>query len=231
MAHVLLNFMKRASHKEEIRQMGQMMNTLKTVVRKNIIGPTLKMGVGIFLALTGILSGQCLAASMDDEKYGLSGKVGKVFGGVVVHIQKLASARQTKLLLDLTPMDRNGQPVCQKPTGKLVRVLAGRSFHKHREHSAFVVVEDPSDPLPTHLMVGDCLTVDGNDVDRVSRNTSRTENSIQILPTLKTHGIRMIQALSVKLWPESPPQEAHSTTYLPRLFPAPLQHSLKHQKA
>ena len=210
--------------------MRHTMDILKTVIRKKIVSPALHLGMGVFLAMTGLFSAQSFAAGMDDDKYGVSGKVGKVFGGVVVHIQKLASARQTRLLLDITPMDSQGRPVCQKPTGKLVRVLAGRSFHKHREHSAFVVVEDPSDPLPSHLTVGDCLTVDGNDVDRVSRNTSKTEDSIQILPSLKAQGIQMIQALSVKLWPENPPQEAHTKRYFPKLFPShPLL--LKQQKA
>ncbi|MHB1605067.1 MAG: hypothetical protein ACYCTV_01550 [Leptospirales bacterium] len=211
--------------------MKKMIDTLNSVIRKKIVGPTLKMGVALFLAVTGMFSGQCFAAGMDDDRYGVSGKVGKVFGGVVVHIQKLASTRQIRILLDLTPLGRNGQPICQKPTGKLLRVLAGKSFHQHREHSAFVVVEAPRDPLPSHLTVGDCLTVDGNDIDRVTGNTSKTEDSIQILPTLKTHGVRMIQAISLKLWTENPPQEAHSKIYLPKLFPAPALYPLKQQKA
>ncbi|MHB1287192.1 MAG: hypothetical protein ACYCYP_11680 [Leptospirales bacterium] len=213
-----------------MRRMMKMMNSLKAIVQKKIVSPALQLGMGVFLAATGLLSAQSFAAGMDDDKYGLSGKTGRVFGGVVVHIQKLASANQTNLLLDLTPMDNQGKPVCQKPTGKLVRVLTGRTVQTHREHSAFVVVEDPSDPLPSHLTVGDCLTVDGNDVDRVSRNPAETENSIQILPSLKKHTIQMIQALSVKLWPENPPQEAHTKRYFPKLLP-PHPLLLKQQKA
>ena len=208
---------------------------LDTLLKTRFVGPCLQLGLhlglGLFVAFSGLLGSQALAAEASNEKHKQSqpGKSHTVFGGIVVHVQKLASSGKTRLLLNITPMDGKGHPVCQKPTGSLVDVLAGPRHEIRREHSAFVVVENNSDPLPSYLNVGDCLTVDGDDVDRFSR-APKSEDSIQILPALKGQTIRLIQALSVTLWPGSQSQEFRRTAHLPVPSPAyPL--FVKQQKA
>jgi hypothetical protein len=204
------------------------------IFSQRILAPLFQLILGIVLGLTGSFSVPCYAGGLDDEKQGTSIKSGKLFGGIVVHLQKLASSGDVRILIDLTPLSANGAPVCQKPSGKMVSVLAGRGFDHHREHSAFVVIPDPSDPLPRNLMVGDCLTVDGNDVDRVSRPTLQSEDSIQIVPSLakKEKGVQVVRAFFLKLWPETPSlsQEAHSGNLLPKVTPSFFPAG-KHRKA
>lgn len=200
--------------------------TMKTLqsLPQEILSLLSRVAFGLFLGLTGLFSVPCYAGGLDEEEYGLSQTPGKVFGGIVVHLQKMASTGDDRILIDLTPMTSKGVPVCQKPSGKLVSVLAGKSFRHHREPSSFVVIPDPSDPLPRHLAVGDCLTVDGNDVDRIPPSHSSAENSIQIVPSLSVgdKGIRIVRALSLKLWPENPSlsREAHTRHLLPKNAPA-----------
>ena len=178
--------------------------TMKTLqsVPQEILSLLSRVVFGVFLGLTGLFSVPCYAGGADDEKYGLSQTPGKVFGGIIVHLQKMASTGDDRILIDLTPMTSKGVPVCQKPSGKLVSVLAGKSFRHHREPSSFVVIPDSSDPLPRHLAVGDCLTVDGNDVDRIAPSRPSAGNRIRIVPSLSARdkGIRVVRALSLKLW-------------------------------
>ena len=213
---------------------------MKTIIRKTqdifsqrIIAPVFQLILGIFLGLSGSFSVPCYAGGIVDEKQGPTIKSGKLFGGIVVHLQKLASSGDVRILIDLTPLTIKGVPVCQKPSGKMVSVLAGRGFEHHREHSAFVVIPDPSDPLPRNLTVGDCLTVDGNDVDRVSRPTLQSEDSIQIVPSLKKDtGVHVVRAFFLKLWPGNPSlsQEAHTGNLLPKVMPSFFP-AAKHGKA
>jgi hypothetical protein len=214
---------------------------MKTIIRKTqdifsqrIIAPVFQLILGILLGISGSFSVPCYAGGIDDEKQGPAIKSGKMFGGIVVHLQKLASSGDVRILIDLTPLTIKGVPVCQKPSGKMVSVLAGKGFYHHREHSAFVVIPDPSDPLPRNLTVGDCLTVDGNDVDRVSRPTMQSEDSIQIVPSLvkKDTGVQIVRAFFLKLWPGNPSlsQEAHTGNLLPKVMPSFFP-AAKHQKA
>lgn len=201
--------------------MNSQTKKLNILLKARIAAPFLLLGLGVVTAFSGLTGSQALAAGLSTEKYKQEqpGKSPTVFGGIVVHVQKLASSRKTRILLDITPIDKNGHPVCQKPTGSLVRVLAGPKVGVQREHSAFIVLERKSDPLPSFLNVGDCLTVDGDDVDRFSR-AHASEDSIQILPQVKAQAMRLIQALSVTLWPWSQSQEVRRTTRLPAPSPA-----------
>jgi len=182
--------------------MNTRVSTFNRMLFRIVILPLSRLSIALFLAMTGLFSVPCYAGGTEDEKYGLSQTPGKVFGGIVVHLQKMASTGDDRILIDLTPMTSKGVPVCRKPSGKLVSVLAGKSFRHHREPSSFVVISDPSDPPPRHLAVGDCLTVDGNDVDRVAPSRPSAENSIRIVPSLSVgdKGIRIVRALSLKLW-------------------------------
>ncbi|MHB1926496.1 MAG: hypothetical protein ACYCRD_04415 [Leptospirillum sp.] len=182
--------------------MNTLVSTFNRMLLRIVIFPLSRLSIALFLAVTGLFSVPCYAGGAEDEKYGLSQSPGKVFGGIVVHLQKMASTGDDRILIDLTPMTSNGVPVCQKPSGKLVSVLAGKSFRHHREPSSFVVIPDPSDPLPRHLAVGDCLTVDGNDVDRIAPSRPSAGNRIRIVPSLSARdkGIRVVRALSLKLW-------------------------------
>ncbi len=207
----------------------------ETLLKTGIVRPCLQLGLrfglGLCVALSGLMGSQAFAEDQEKHKQEQSGRSHNVFGGIVVHVQKLASSKRTQLLLDITPMDKEGHPVCSKPTGSLVRVLAGPKPAPPRERSSFMVVESIQDPLPSYLNVGDCLTVDGNDVDRFSR-APKNEDSIQILPSItssKGQTIRLIQALSVTIWPGSQSQELRRTTHLP--VPSPAYPLFKQQKA
>ncbi len=183
------------------------------------------VGLGVFFVLSYVFETPSTVFALDngDNKRGTSKSL---IGGVVVHIEKRA-AGHIKLLLDRTPLDPSNRPVCQKPTGNLVTVLAGKDFEATHERSAFVVMEDPSDPLPSHLAVGDCLTVAGNDIDRVDPVTGKDdEDSIQIVHTLKEKSIRMIQALSVTLWPDGLSLNSHHNLSLSKPSPAHNLHPL-----
>lgn len=183
------------------------------------------VGLGIFFVLSYVFETPSTVFALDngDNKRGTSKSL---IGGVVVHIEKRA-AGHIKLLLNRTPLDSSNRPVCQKPTGNLVTVLAGKDFEATHERSAFVVMEDPGDPLPSHLAVGDCLTVAGNDIDRVDPVTGKEdEDSIQIVHTLKEKSIRMIQALSVTLWPDGLSLTSHHNLSLSKPSPAHNLHPL-----
>ncbi|MHB1606473.1 MAG: hypothetical protein ACYCTV_08790, partial [Leptospirales bacterium] len=193
---------------------------LDTLLKTRIASTLLHGGLGLLMAFSGVQGSKAFAAgsSTDTYKQEQSGKIHTVFGGIIVHVQKMASSRKTWILLDTTPMDRNGHPVCQKPTGNLVRILSGPKFGVQRERSAFVVVQQKNEPLRSVLNVGDCLTVDGNEVDPFTQ-TRANEDSIRILPLVNLQAIPLIQALSVTLWPGSQSQEVRRTTRLPA--PAP----------
>lgn len=182
-------------------------------------------GMGIMCVLSYIFDAPSAVFAMDngDTKRGAAKAL---IGGIVVHIEKRA-AGHIKLLLDLTPLDASNRPLCQKPTGKLATVLAGKDFEAAHERSAFVVMPDPSDPLPSHLTVGDCLTVRGNDIDRVDPATGKDiEDSIEIVKTLKEKSVRMIQALSVTLWPDGLSLTSHHNLSLSKPSPAHNLHPL-----
>jgi len=171
------------------------------VLQKKIMASALKLVCGILFSMTGIFSGQCFAAAMDDEKYGLSVKMGKVLGGVVVSIQKMASRDQTKFLLDLVPLGLSGQPICQKPEGQLAEVLMSRIFRRQTNPGVFTIFDDRRGFIPPAIKVGDCLTVEGRKVKYLFRETRVVEDRIRIVSTLKGSKIRLIQAFFIKLWP------------------------------
>lgn len=118
-------------HLEDIQGDVQMkIETMKTLqsLPQEILSLLSRVAFGLFLGLTGLFSVPCYAGGLDDEEYGLSQTPGKVFGGIVVHLQKMASTGDDRILIDLTPMTSKGVPVCQKPSGKLVSVLAGKKL-------------------------------------------------------------------------------------------------------
>lgn len=172
------------------------------VLRKKIMASALKLVCGILFSMTGTLSGQCFAAAMDDEKYGLSVKMGKVFGGVVVNIQKMASRDQTTFLLDLAPIGLSGQPICQKTGGQMAEVLMSRIFRRQTNPGVFAIFDDRHEFIPPAVKVGDCLTVEGRKVKYVFQETSVVEDRIRTVSALKTSKIRLIQAFFIKLWPK-----------------------------
>ena len=141
---------------------------------------------------------------MEDERFGLTGKVSKVLGGVVVRIKKGGLTDHTALLMNLVPINKQGHPLCQKPSGHLVTVFKNRLGQSVREHSAFVVMEETTDPPSPHLMVGDCLTIKGRKVVPISGNKTSNEDRIRIIPLARPEKKRFFQAFLIKLWPEQP---------------------------
>lgn len=167
-----------------------------------VILPVSRFLLVLFLAMTGTFSVPCYADGPEDEKYGLSPAPARTFAGIIVHLRKTVSFGEEHILLDRTPITSKGVPVCRKPSGKVVPVLAGKSFRQHREPSSFVVIPDSSDPLPRHLAVGDCITVEGNVVERIPLARPSAENRIRIAPSvpLQKKGAGIVRAFSLKLW-------------------------------
>ncbi len=135
-----------------------------------------------------------------------------VIAGLVVHLQRWTGSRTIRILLDRVPLTANDTPRCRKPTGRLLTVLAGKGFSRKKQPSAFVVLPRSSDPLPTHLAVGDCLTVEGNDIHRVDILSPADEDRIRITKTLDTRNtrVRIVRGLRFHRWrqdsfPESSP--------------------------
>lgn len=182
------------------------MNTLISLSHRMLVQivilPFSRFSLALFLAMTGAFCVPCHADGTDEEKYGLSPAPAKIFGGIVVHLQKMVSTGEERILLDRTPMISKEVPLCRKPSGKVVPVLAGQSFRHHREPSSFVVIPDSSDPLPRHLAVGDCITVEGNVVERFPLTRPSAQNRIRIDPSvsLQKKGVGIVRAFSLKVW-------------------------------
>ncbi len=164
----------------------------------------MKLFAGVLFSLTGIFFGQAFAASMEDERFGLTGKMTKVLGGIVVRIKKGGLMDHTELLMNLVPLNRQGHPLCRKPSGHLVTVFKNRLFQAGKEHSAFVVMDDQVDPPSPVLRVGDCLTVKARKVVPISGNKTSNEDRIRIIPLARPEKKRFFQAFLIKLWPEQP---------------------------
>ena len=129
------------------------------------------------------------------------------FGGIVVDIEPTHSSSDLRLLIDRVPLTSRGIPLCQKPSGRLVSVLAQNNVRRQREHSTFVVSSGRSDRLSGLLSVGDCLTVHGRR-DRQRSNPAR--NDIRIVSTLRGHtrNMRSFRAFFLKLWPDISPRSS-----------------------
>lgn len=182
--------------------MNRLISLSQRMLIQILILPVSRFSLVLFLAITGAFSAPSYADGPDDEKYGLSPAPARIFGGIIVHLQKTVSFGEEQILLDRTPMISKEVPLCWKPSGKVVPVLAGKNFRHHREPSSFVVIPDSSDPLPRKLAVGDCITVEGNVVDRIPLAPSSAENRIRIDPSvsLKKKGVGIVRAFSLKLW-------------------------------
>ncbi|MHB1563100.1 MAG: hypothetical protein ACYCXP_03265 [Leptospirillum sp.] len=164
----------------------------------------MKLSVGVLFSLTGIFFGQTFAASMDDERFGLTGKASKVLGGVVTQIRGGLNG-QTSFLMDLVPVSKQGRPFCQKLSGHLVTIFKNRFMQSRREHSAFVVMEDPVAHPSPHLSVGDCLTVKARKVIPIWGNTTHnTDHRIRILSIGKHAKKEFFQAFFIRLWRKHP---------------------------
>ena len=174
---------------------------------------------GFFIGVSALIPVQTFAAgiSEEEERYGLAGKSGKVLAGIVVHIQKVASTGSIKLLVDTVPTNPSGHPLCTKPTGHLVRVLAGHRFSKPRSSGSLVVTGSPEKISDPKVSVGDCLSIRGLSITRLGQVSRSVENRIRIVPSLErsTRSIRMIQADVFRLWPEPTSQEAHQKSSYP----------------
>lgn len=187
------------------------MPILKTII-KNILPASL------FIGASALLPVQTLAAgSSEEEQYGISGKTGKAFAGIVVHIQQVSPSGSTKLLVDTVPTDASGHPVCAKPTGHLVGVLAGQRLSNLRSSGSLVVTGSPESVPSPKISVGDCLTVRGLSINRLDDVSRSLEDRIRIVPSLErsSRSLRMIQADRFRLWPEPTSQEAHRKSSFP----------------
>lgn len=183
---------------------------------KNLLPASLFIGVSTMIPVQAFAGGVS-----KEERYGLSGKTGKVFNGIVVHIQKVAFSGSTKLLVDTVPTDRSGRPLCTKPTGRLVGVLSGQNLRKPRSSGSLVVTGAPEKKTDPKVSVGDCVSVRGFSITRLGHGTRSIEDRIRIVPSLErsARSIRMIQADVFRLWPEPTSQEAHQKFSYPPSSP------------
>lgn len=178
---------------------------------RGVVQPFSRLALGVFLALTGQFSIPCYAGGSDDDKHLPVLQAKNVFAGLVVRIQKWNGARNVRILLDRVPLTTQGVPLCRKPTGRIFSVLSGKGFSRKAQPSAFVVMPEPSDPLPKNLSVGDCLTVDGNDVDRVDEASPGEEDRIQIVRALdgRKSKVRVVRGFLLHRWEETAFQNPH----------------------
>ncbi len=134
-------------------------------------------------------------------------KASENFGGIVVDIEPTHSSSDLRLLIDRVPLTSKGIPLCQKPSGRLVSVLAQNNVRRQREHSTFVVSSGRSDRLSGLLSVGDCLTVHGR---RDRQRSTPDRNDIRIVSTLRGHtkNMRSFRAFFLKLWPDIAPRSS-----------------------
>jgi hypothetical protein len=106
--------------------------------------------------------------------------------------------------MDLVPINKHGEPLCRKRSGHLITVFKNRLYQSRKEHSAFVVMEDPIALSIPNLSTGDCLTIKGWTVRSLFRNTAPNEDRIRILPLARSGKKRFFQAFFIKRWPERP---------------------------
>jgi hypothetical protein len=179
---------------------------------RGVVQPFSRFALAFFLALTGQFAVPCYAGGPDEENPRPGVQSETVIAGLVVHLQRWTGSRTIRILLDRVPLTANDTPRCRKPTGRLLTVLAGKGFSRKKQPSAFVVLPRSSDPLPTHLAVGDCLTVEGNDIHRVDILSPADEDRIRITKTLDTRNtrVRIVRGLRFHRWrqdsfPESSP--------------------------
>jgi hypothetical protein len=184
--------------------MNTRLSWCRKAVHRGIVQPLSRLSLALFLTLTGQFSIPCYAGGTGDDKHVALHHAKNVFAGLVVHVQRWKGSRNIRILLDRVPLTSKGLPLCNKPTGKLLSVLSAKTFSRRTEPSAFVVMPDPADPLPKHLSVGDCLTVDGNDVDKVDLASPKEEDSIRIVRSLdnKKSGLRIVRGLFFQRWKE-----------------------------
>ena len=184
----------------------------RKAVHRGIVQPLSRLSLALFLTLTGQFSIPCYAGGTGDDKHAAL-HTGSIFAGLVVHIQRWKDSQSIRILLDRVPLTAKGRPRCRRPTGERISVIAGKTVSRRKQPSAFVVMPSQADPLPRHLSVGDCLTVDGNDVDRIASAPSSSENSIRIVRSLneRKSGIRIVRGFFFRRWhvdgfPESLPE-------------------------
>ncbi len=177
---------------------------------RGVVQPFSRFALAFFLALTGQFAIPCYAGGPDEEKPHPAYQSETVIAGLVVHLQKWKGTRTVRILLNQVPLTTKGFPRCRKPTGRLLGVLAGKSISRKTQPSAFVVIPRTSDPLPEHLSVGDCLTVEGHDIDRVDTVPPADEDRIRITKTLDTRNarIQIVRGLQFHRWSKNPFSES-----------------------
>ena len=187
------------------------MPIIKKIIKK-ILPASLCIGMSALAPVQTFAAGRS-----EEERYGISGKTGKVFAGIVVHIQQVSPTGSTKFLVDTVPTDSSGHPLCTKPTGHLVGVLAGRRLSNLRSSGSLVVTGSPEKVPTPKVSVGDCLSVRGLSINRLGHVSKSLEDRIRIVPSLErsSRPLRMIQADRFRLWPEPTSQEAHRKSSFP----------------
>ncbi|MHB8369697.1 MAG: hypothetical protein ACYDBP_08400 [Leptospirales bacterium] len=172
-----------------------------------ISGVMAGLGLWIVSILSGALS-EAPIASADTLKEGTQVKKegSSVVGGIVLAVHQRTGSRNISLVIRETRTDRNGEPVCQAPTGRILTVESiGGIFlsDKARLKSSMIVMESPGDITPRNLVPGECVTVAPDDIDL---KESRLHSSIRIddgsLTTTKTDEFR--KGL-VELWARTLP--------------------------
>lgn len=162
---------------------------------------------GLGLWIVSILSGAGLASADTPNAASSVKKEGSsVVGGIVLAVHQRTGSRNISLVIRETRTDRNGEPVCQAPTGRILTVESiGGIFlsDKARLKSSMIVMESPGDITPRNLVPGECVTVAPDDIDL---KESRLHSSIRIddssLMTKKTDEFR--KGL-VELWARTLP--------------------------
>ncbi|MCL5259792.1 hypothetical protein [Leptospirillum ferriphilum] len=134
-------------------------------------------------------------------------------GGIIIEIEPSRSPGDLLLLLDRVPLGPGGVPLCRKPSGKKVSVLAQNAVRREGEHSTFVVPPARPDFLSDLLTVGDCLTVHGR---LETRRTNPAANDIRIVSSLqeKKKNAKPLRAFFLGIWSDQPSLPAVSSALL-----------------
>lgn len=104
--------------------------------------------------------------------------VRKIIGGLVTRIAQNPRTHKVSLSIRETRVGSDGSPLCSSPTGRVLDVESVvKVFFEDpkRLKSALVVMENPADPTPRDLKVGECVSVAPDDVDRVQTIGSSIE--------------------------------------------------------
>jgi len=128
----------------------------------------LGLWIGSILSGAGIASAETPNATSSEIKGGDS-----VVGGIVLAVHQRTGSRNISLVIRETRTDRNGEPVCQAPTGRILTVESvGGIFlsDKARLKSSMIVMESPGDITPRNLVPGECVTVAPDDIDLKERS-------------------------------------------------------------